>query len=102
MKQLRFFPKNSLSVIIPLAFILSISVGWTTTQKIFDPLPSWNDGAAKTAIKDFVHATTEKSSSKYVTPEDRIATFDQDGTLWVEHPLYSQLMFCFDRVPDLV
>ncbi len=102
MKQLRFLSKNSLSAIIPLAIFLSISIGWKTNQKIFDPLPSWNDGAAKTAIKDFVHVTTEKSSSTYVTPEDRIATFDQDGTLWVEHPLYGQLMYCFDRVPDLV
>lgn len=102
MKTPGFFTKNSLRVIITLIIILSISIGWATSQKIVDPLPSWNDGAAKTAIRDFVHATTEKSSSKYVQPEDRIATFDQDGTLWVEHPLYSQLMFCFDRVPDLV
>lgn len=102
MKQIRVFSKNNLIVTIVLSVILSISIGWTTNQKIFDPLPSWNDGPAKTAIKEFVHATTEKSSSKYVQPEDRIATFDQDGTLWVEHPLYGQLMYCFDRVPDLV
>jgi len=67
-----------------------------------DPLPSWNDGPAKKAILDFIHVTTDKSSSKYVPPEQRIAAFDQDGTLWVEHPLYSQVVYCFDRVPAVV
>ena len=55
-----------------------------------DPLPSWNDGPAKKAIIEFVKETTDKASPKYVPPEARIATFDQDGTLWVEHPIYSQ------------
>jgi phosphoserine phosphatase len=67
-----------------------------------DPLPSWNDGAAKKAIVEFVRATTETGSPKFVPPEERIATFDQDGTLWVEHPVYSQLVYCLDRVPTLV
>jgi phosphoglycolate phosphatase-like HAD superfamily hydrolase len=67
-----------------------------------DPLLSWNDGAAKQAIVDFVKATTEASGASFVPPEERIATFDQDGTLWVEHPIYSQVMYCLDRVPDLV
>jgi phosphoglycolate phosphatase-like HAD superfamily hydrolase len=67
-----------------------------------DPLLSWNDGAAKQAIVDFVKATTEASGASFVPPEERIATFDQDGTLWVEHPLYSQVVYCLDRVPDLV
>jgi phosphoglycolate phosphatase-like HAD superfamily hydrolase len=66
-----------------------------------DSLPSWNDGPAKQAIIDFVGATTDRSSPKFVLPEDRIATFDQDGTLWVEHPMYSQMMYCLDRVPIL-
>jgi hypothetical protein len=52
-------------------------------------LPSWNDGAAKQAIFDFVRATIDRSSPNYVVPEDRIAVFDQDGTLWVEHPMYT-------------
>jgi hypothetical protein len=51
-----------------------------------DPLPSWNDGAAKQAIITFVKDTTTQGSPKVVPAEDRIATFDQDGTLWVEHP----------------
>jgi hypothetical protein len=65
-------------------------------------LPSWNEGAAKQAIVDFVKATTDPSSPNFVPPEARIATFDQDGTLWVEHPIYSQVVYCLDRVPALV
>jgi hypothetical protein len=57
-----------------------------------DALPSWNDGAAKKAIVDFVLATTAQGSPQFVPPPERIATFDQDGTLWVEHPMYSQVM----------
>src|SRR6516165_4750862 len=67
-----------------------------------DPLPSWNDGAAKKAILDFVRVTTGKDNAKYVPPEQRIATFDQDGTLWVEHPMYTQVIYCLERVPALV
>ena len=67
-----------------------------------DPLPSWNDGVAKKAIVEFVKATTTAGSPKFVAPEERIATFDQDGTLWVEHPVYSQLVYCLDRVPAIV
>jgi phosphoglycolate phosphatase-like HAD superfamily hydrolase len=66
------------------------------------PLPSWNDGAAKQAILDFVRATTDQSGQSYVRPEERIATFDQDGTLWVEHPMYSQVVYCLERVPAVV
>ena len=62
---------------------------------------SWNDGTAKQAILDFVHTTTDQTSPNYVAPEDRVATFDQDGTLWVEHPLYTQAMFALDRVRAL-
>ena len=65
-------------------------------------LPSWNDGAAKQAIFDFVRATSDRSSPSYVVPEERIAVFDQDGTLWVEHPMYTQVVYCLDRVPDVV
>jgi len=67
-----------------------------------DPLPSWNDGPAKKAILDFVHSTTDRMSSKFVPDAERIATFDQDGTLWVEHPMYTQVVYCFDRVPEVV
>ena len=67
-----------------------------------DPLPSWNDGAAKKAIVEFVKATTEKSNPKFVAPEARIAVFDQDGTTWVEQPTYTQVVYCLERVPAAV
>jgi phosphoglycolate phosphatase-like HAD superfamily hydrolase len=67
-----------------------------------DPLPSWNDGPAKQAIVEFVQATTTQGSPKFVPPAERVATFDQDGTLWVEHPMYSQVMYCLERVPAVV
>jgi len=63
-----------------------------------DPLPSWNDGPAKQAIIAFVTETTDQSSPRFVPPARRIAEFDQDGTLWVEHPLYTQVVYCLDRV----
>ena len=66
------------------------------------PLASWNDGPAKQAIIDFVRTTTDQASPKFVPPEDRIATFDQDGTLWVEHPMYTQVVYCLERVPAVV
>ncbi len=66
-----------------------------------NPLPSWNEGAAKTAIVDFVARVTDKSSPHYVGPQARIATFDNDGTLWSEQPVYFQLLFAVDRVKQL-
>jgi phosphoglycolate phosphatase-like HAD superfamily hydrolase len=67
-----------------------------------DPLPSWNDGATKRAIVDFVTSTTTIGSPQFVAEPERIATFDQDGTLWVEHSIYSQVVYCFDRVAVIV
>lgn len=66
-----------------------------------DPLPSWNDGPARRAILELVKTTTDPKSARFVPVEDRIATFDQDGTLWVEHPLYTQAAFALDRVRAL-
>ncbi len=66
------------------------------------PLASWNEGPAKQAILDFVAATTDRAGPGFVPPEERIATFDQDGTLWVEQPMYPQLVFCLDQVPAVV
>src|SRR5262245_42340964 len=65
-------------------------------------LPSWNDGLAKQSILEFVRAITDQSRPTYVPPEQRIAVFDQDGTLWVEHPMYTQVMYCLERVPAVV
>jgi haloacid dehalogenase-like hydrolase len=77
------------------------ATGQPAANAAADPLPSWNDGPAKQAILDFVKTTTDKNNPKFVPPEDRIATFDQDGTTWVEQPIYSQVLFMFDRVAEL-
>src|SRR5262249_27075152 len=61
-----------------------------------------NDGPAKKAIIDFVRTTTDRANAEFVPPEERIATFDQDGTLWVEHPIYTQVAFALARVPMVV
>jgi phosphoserine phosphatase len=66
-----------------------------------DPLPSWNDGATKKAILDFVARVTREGGPDFVPPPDRIATFDNDGTLWAEQPVYTQLAFALDRVKTL-
>src|SRR5262245_13344880 len=66
-----------------------------------DPLPSWNDGAAKTAIVDFVARVTKEGGPDFVPAADRIATFDNDGTLWGEQPLYFQFLFAVERVKAL-
>jgi phosphoserine phosphatase len=63
-----------------------------------DPLPSWNDGRTKQSILEFVATVTRQGSPNFVPPRERIATFDNDGTLWVEHPMYTQLAFAIDRV----
>src|SRR5436305_2217135 len=76
-----------------------LSLGLARAQ---DPLSSWNDGAAKQAILEFVKSTTTQGSPQFVAPEERVATFDQDGTLWVEHPMYTQVMYCLEKVPALV
>jgi len=65
------------------------------------PLPSWNDGKARTAIINFVAAVTDQKHKDYIEPDQRIAVFDNDGTLWVEQPMYTQLFFALDRVKAL-
>ena len=72
------------------------------TAALGDPLPSWNDGPAKSAIIELVKTTTDKASPNFAPPEARIATFDQDGTTWVEHPIYTQVIYCLERVPAVV
>jgi len=66
-----------------------------------DPLPSWNEGKSKQAIVAFVDKVTAPGSPQYVRPAERIATFDNDGTLWAEQPMYTQLAFAIDRVKAL-
>jgi hypothetical protein len=69
--------------------------------KVDDPLPSWTDGPTKSAIIQFVQSVTEKGGKNYVPREERIATFDNDGTLWSEQPMYFQLIFALDRIKEL-
>jgi phosphoglycolate phosphatase-like HAD superfamily hydrolase len=89
-----------LAALVGLSFLVLTRPAFNE-QAQADPLPSWNDGPAKKALLEFVRATTEKGGPKYVPPEQRIATFDQDGTLWVEQPMYTQLRFALDRVVAL-
>jgi phosphoglycolate phosphatase-like HAD superfamily hydrolase len=82
--------------------LLSARLGMASGGKApGDPMPSWNDGPAKAAVFAFVKDATDKSSLKYVEPADRIATFDQDGTLWTEHPMYGQAAFALARVGEM-
>jgi len=90
-----------LSLVRVLALGAMLALGGQV-QAQTDPLPSWNDGAPKKAIVDFVQTTTTPGSPNFVPPAERIATFDQDGTLWVEHPIYTQVMYVLERVPALV
>ena len=73
----------------------------TASLHAADPLPSWNDGPAKKAITAFVAKTTTDGSAEFVPPAERIATFDNDGTLWSEQPMYFQAFFIFDRIQKL-
>lgn len=88
--------------LIGLALLLVSTFIPAASMQTPDPLPSWNDGPARQAILKFVQVTTDQSSPQFVPPAERIATFDQDGTLWVEHPMYTQVTYCLERVPDLV
>src|SRR5881397_4005809 len=81
--------------------LLAIVIAGLTTAYAQDPLPSWNDGATKKSITDFVAKVTKEGSPDFVPPEERIATFDNDGTLWCEQPMYFQLLFALDRVKAL-
>ncbi len=83
--------------------LLTVAVRSTSAvaQAQRDPLPSWNDGATKASIVDFVARVTTQGGPYFVPPEQRIATFDNDGTLWIEQPMYVQLAFVLDRVKAL-
>jgi phosphoserine phosphatase len=90
---------GALPVISGFSLQSRVALAQSTTSG--DPLPSWSDGATKQSILDFVTAVTEEGSSDFVPPAERVATFDNDGTLWVEHPMYTQLVFALDRVKAL-
>jgi len=87
-------------LIVRLAFVVA---AWSVVGPVraADPLPSWNEGAAKTAILDFVTRSTQEGGADFVPPAERIATFDNDGTLWSEKPVYFQFAFVIDRIKVL-
>jgi len=82
-------------------FLFVLLVAVSTAAADPDPLPSWNDGSVKSAIINFVQSATDSQSVKFVPPMERIAVFDNDGTLWASHPIYVQLAFALDRVKAL-
>ena len=90
-----------LTAIASLSILSLISMAMAVDHNPEDPLPSWNEGSTKAAILNFVANTTNQSHPDYVGPEERIATFDNDGTLWCEYPDYVQSLFMFDRVRDM-
>ena len=97
-----FFKSAVIKSSLNLCFTFALSLVATQSLAQSDPLPSWNDGSTKQAILRFVKTTTDQSSPNFVPPAERIVTFDQDGTLWVEHPMYSQVVYCLSRVPAVV
>ena len=84
----------------PLAMALAIALGLANARAA-DPLPAWNDTAPKQAIVSFVGKVTKEGSADFVPPAERIAVFDNDGTLWSEQPMYFQAFFIFDRIKAL-
>jgi len=80
------------------AFWLVAAFPAAANAQAADPLPSWNEGAVKKSITDFVTRVTTLGGADFVPPVERIATFDNDGTLWCEQPVYFQVQFAFDRV----
>ena len=83
------------------AALVGVLAFTTTISRAADPLPSWNDGKAKQSIIEFVSKVTKAGSPDFVPVPERIATFDNDGTLWAEQPMYFQLLFALDRVKAL-
>jgi len=91
--------QRALLCLVTLVFTV-LHVGLAIAQAT-DPLPSWNDGNAKRSIAAFVEKVATPGSPDFVPPAERIATFDNDGTLWAEKPVYFQLLFALDRVKEL-
>ncbi len=90
-----------LSTLAVLPTLVGVRSSPARAQAQTDPLPSWHDGSTKKAITDFVTRVTVQSGSEFVPPAERIAVFDNDGTLWLEQPMYVQLAFALDRVKAL-
>ncbi len=101
------YPKQYILIVLVMLFISSCdekitnNVAASEAEKPTDPLPSWNEGATKAAIITFVQDATNEQSPGFIPVADRIATFDNDGNLWAEQPMYFQLFFAIDRVKEL-
>jgi phosphoglycolate phosphatase-like HAD superfamily hydrolase len=87
--------------LVAATLLLSCAANAPVAPLVTDPLPSWNDGSARQSIITFVEHVTKPGSPDFVEPAERIATFDNDGTLWAEQPLYFQFLFAIDRVKAL-
>ena len=90
--------RTVLAAFLAIGLFGSVAIGAQAETQATDPLPSWNDGPTKQSILDFVAAVTKDGGPDYVAPAERIATFDNDGTLWIEQPIYTQFAFAIDRV----
>jgi len=99
-KNLRAFSARG-NRYLRICVLLLLGLGILAGPVFADPLPSWNEGGAKQAVMEFVRTVTDKSSPNHVPVEQRVATFDNDGTLWCEQPMYFQGFFAFDRVKAL-
>ncbi len=93
---MNFMSRHAATTALILATFTCATTAWAV-----DPLPSWNDTSPKKAIVQFVESVTRKGSPDFVPAPERIATFDNDGTLWAEQPIYTQLFFLIDRVKAL-
>jgi hypothetical protein len=94
--------KNTARQTLIAAVLVCALVFATTVARAADPLPSWNDGKARQSIVTFVERVTKEGTPHFVPAAERIAVFDNDGTLWAEQPMYFQLLFALDRVKELV
>lgn len=93
--------KTRFARLCALTFMAVVLLGRIAAVQAADPLPSWNDGKAKQSIIAFVHKATTPGTQDFVPPDARVATFDNDGTLWAEKPMYFQVFFALDRVKEL-
>ena len=98
MPSIQNFYGKSTAIVV---FLISTCCWIGSNALAADPLPSWNKGSSKQSILQFVQRVTKKGGADFVPPEERIATFDNDGTLWSEQPVYFQLAFAMDRVKAL-
>ena len=89
------------NVPMKIAVVAALSALWVSKLIAADPLPAWNEGAAKASIVAFVENVTREGSPEFVPVAERVATFDNDGTLWAEQPMYFQAFFAFDRIKAL-